>query len=170
MKTRKARAADIPAIHGLIEHYAAAGILLPRDPDDLRRHLSGFLVVVEKAEIIGCVSLERYNPNLAEIRSLAVQPDARGRGLGTRLLKAALDLAEGLRIGKVFALTSSPQFFTGQGFRVANRHAMHEKVDRDCIHCSKSRTCKLSAVVIDVSAEYSALNIIDVDADTVRAE
>src|SRR3984885_6551742 len=72
MRTRKARIADIPAIQNLIEHYAAQGTLLPRSEEDICRHLSGFLVAVEDAAIIGCVSLEWYSSALAEIRSLAV--------------------------------------------------------------------------------------------------
>ncbi len=170
MKIRKARAGDIPAIHRIIEHYAALGVLLPRDPDDIRKHLRGFIVAADGRQMIGCVSLEFYNVGLAEIRSLAVNPEIRGQGLGTQLLKAALDLATELKLSRVFALTSSPRFFLAQGFGLARRQAMHEKVDRDCIHCSKANTCRLSAVVMDLSGAHPALNIVSVGSEAAQAE
>jgi len=170
MKIRKARAADIPAIHRIIDHYAGLGFLLPRDPGDIRKHLRGFIVAARGRQIIGCVSLEFYNLSLAEIRSLAVNPEIRGQGLGTRLLQAALDLAAELKLSRVFALTSSPRFFLAQGFGLARRQALHEKVERDCIHCSKANTCRLSAVVMDLSDAHSALNIVSVVSEAAQAE
>ncbi|HEY4740928.1 MAG TPA: GNAT family N-acetyltransferase [Candidatus Acidoferrales bacterium] len=170
MRTRKARIADIPAIQNLIEHYAAQGTLLPRSEEDICRHLSGFLVAVEDAAIIGCVSLEWYSSALAEIRSLAVNPAIRGRGIGTRLMKAALELAEKRKIGRIIALTSSPEFFIRQGFALSNRFALHEKIDRDCVHCWKSQTCRLSAVVMNVSEVNAALDILSVASETVQTE
>ncbi|MFZ0039149.1 MAG: GNAT family N-acetyltransferase [Candidatus Acidiferrales bacterium] len=170
MRTRKARIADVAAIEKLIDHYASQGTLLPRGNDDIRRHLNGFLVAIEGGEVIGCVSLEWYSSALAEIRSLAVNPDIRGRGTGTRLMNAALDLAEKRKIGRVFALTSSPQFFIQQGFGLSNRFALHEKIDRDCIHCTKAQTCRLSAVVLNVSEAHAALNILSVTSEAAQAE
>jgi N-acetylglutamate synthase-like GNAT family acetyltransferase len=170
MRTRQARLADIPAIHQLIEHYVAEGILLPRDEDDIRRHLRGFIVAVEDGKMAGCVSLEWYNPMLAEVRSLAVDPALRGRGLGVRLVKAALDLGDRRRIARVFALTSVPEFFLRQGFSLSTRHSLHEKIDRDCIHCSKAQTCKLAAVVVDLAAAQSALNVLHTISEPVSVE
>jgi N-acetylglutamate synthase-like GNAT family acetyltransferase len=170
MRTRMARNADIPAIQKLIEHYASQGTLLPRSGEDIGKHLNGFLVAVEGGEIIGCVSLEWYSTALAEIRSLAVSPEIHGHGIGTRLMKSALDLAKKRKIGKVFALTSSPNFFVRQGFGLSNRFELHEKIDRDCIHCWKAQTCRLSAVVINVSEAHAAFNILSVTSETVQAE
>jgi len=170
MRMRQARPADIPAIHKLIEHYVAEGILLPRDQDDIRRHLRGFIVASENGKIGGCVSLEWYNPTLAEIRSLAVYPEMRGRGLGVRLVKAALDLGERRRIARVFALTSEADFFLRQGFSLSTRHSLHEKIDRDCVHCSKARTCKLAAVVVDLNPAQRALNVLRTISEPVSLE
>lgn len=160
MRIRRARRGDIAEIHALIAHYAGEGILLPRDADDIGRHLGGFLVLVDR-EVVGCVSLEIYHRALAEIRSLAVAPGKIGRGLGARLVKAALEFADRQSIARVFALTSSPEFFLRQGFEPSKRHALHEKIDRDCIHCAKSRNCGLAAVIVDLAPAADAFHILD---------
>lgn len=170
MRIRRARREDIAAIHALIAHYAGEGILLPRDAGDIELHLGGFLVLTERDAVIGCVSLEIYHSALAEIRSLAVAPEKVGRGLGARLVKSALDFAERRRISRVFALTSSPGFFLRQGFELSTRHSLHEKIDRDCIHCSKARDCKLAAVIAELAPDACAFPILDDRSVPVPAE
>jgi amino-acid N-acetyltransferase len=170
MRIRRARAADIPEIHALIAHYAGEGILLPRNEDDIRRHLGGFLVLADRDAMVGCVALEIYHPALAEVRSLAVNPAKIGRGLGARLVKSALELADRRRISRVFALTSSPEFFLRQGFEISTRHSLHEKIDRDCIHCPKARTCLLSAVIADLGPASAIFNILDEASEPVPVE
>ena len=170
MRVRIARKADITAIAALIAHYAAEEILLPRDEPDIRKHLGVFLVLAESEEVIGCVSLEGYHPRLAEIRSLAVNPDSRGRGLGARLIKAALDLAERRNISRVFALTSKPAFFLRHGFTLSSRFALHEKIDRDCIHCPKARTCRLAAVTMDLASEHEAFSVLEDSSSLIPVE
>jgi N-acetylglutamate synthase-like GNAT family acetyltransferase len=170
MRVRRARPADIPEIRALIAHYAGEGILLPRDEHDIRRHLDFFLVAADRSGVAGCVSLEVYHPALAEIRSLAVTPAKVGRGLGARLVKTALERAERRRIARVFALTSSPDFFVRLGFEPSTRHSLHEKIDRDCIHCSKARTCQLTALVANLSAANAAFHILDESVEPVPVE
>jgi amino-acid N-acetyltransferase len=170
MRVRRARPADIPEIRALIAHYAGEGILLPRDEHDIRRHLDFFLVAADRSGVAGCVSLEVYHPALAEIRSLAVTPAKVGRGLGARLVKTALERAERRRIARVFALTSSPDFLVRLGFEPSTRHSLHEKIDRDCIHCSKARTCQLTALVANLSAANAAFHILDESVEPVPVE
>jgi len=169
VRIRRARAGDIPKISGLIDYYSRQGRLLPRDPNDIRKHLQGFLVGVEKRNVIGCAALDSYNPHLAEIRSLAVHPDARARGLGAQLLAGILERAEKRQIGKVFALTSAPRFFLRSGFHLASRHSIKDKLQRDCAMCPKAPNCQLSAVVMNLSASYFALNIIARSSESVPA-
>ena len=170
MRVRKARPADVAEIQSLIAHYAGEGILLPRDEQDVRRHLDFFLIAADRTGVAGCVSLEAYHPALAEIRSLAVTPAKVGRGLGARLVKAALERAERRRIARVFALTSSPEFFVRLGFEPSTRHSLHEKIDRDCIHCPKARTCQLTALVVNLSPMNDPFRILDESAEPVPVE
>ena len=116
MRPGRARITDAPAIHALIAHYAELGLLLPRAEDEIRRNISHFLVHRLKGRVVSCVSLENYGADLAEIRSLAVDPEIRGRGTGARLLEFALAEANRREIARVFAVTRAPDFFLRQGF------------------------------------------------------
>lgn len=151
MRARRAGEADVSAIHGLIAHYAAEGILLERNEENVRQHIASFLVLEEKRQVAGCVSLESYGPDLAEIRSLAVSPNACGRGLGARLVHFALAEARRRGIARVFAVTHAPDFFVRQGFEASPRRALPEKIERDCRACPKARQCRLTAVIADLA-------------------
>ena len=150
MKTRRARISDAPAIHSLVAHYAAQGFLLPRAAEEIRANIGHFIVQQENRRVIGCLSLESYTADLAEIRSIAVDPENRGQGLGARLIAFALNEARRSGIARVFAVTHAPLFFERQGFAAAARQSLTEKIDRDCRTCSLQRTCKLVAVIATV--------------------
>lgn len=165
MKGRKARPTDVAVIHRLVAHYSAQGLLLPRTPEEIHAHIERFLVLEEKTQlgkrrILGCVALESYGSDLAEIRSLAVNPGIRGRGVGARLLRYVLAVAKRRRITRVFAVTHAPAFFGRQGFVATTRRALPEKIARDCRTCPKKRHCELVAVVATVCPERAALAVI----------
>jgi amino-acid N-acetyltransferase len=160
MIARRAKITDAPAIHRLIAHYADLGLLLPRPEDEIRRNISHFLVHKMEDRVVSCVALESYGPDLAEIRSLAVDPELRGRGMGARMLEFALDEARRRDIPRVFAVTHAPEFFLRQGFAAADRRSLTEKIERDCHACPKRRTCRLVAVVATVIPERVTLPIV----------
>jgi N-acetylglutamate synthase-like GNAT family acetyltransferase len=160
MKMRRARANDAGAIHQLVAHYAEQGLLLPRAEEQIGRHISHFLVLQEKQHFIGCLSLESYGADLAEIRSVAVSPDRRGEGLGASLVEFAQLEARRRGIARVFAVTHAPQFFEQQGFVAASRQSLTEKIERDCRACPKQRSCRLVAVVATVIPERIILPVL----------
>ena len=90
MRRRRARTMDAPAIHRMVAHYAAEGVLLPRTEEEIRGNISHFLVLEENHHVVGCLSLEGYGSDLAEIRSVAVSAERRGEGLGASLIEFAL--------------------------------------------------------------------------------
>jgi amino-acid N-acetyltransferase len=167
MRARTARASDAIAVHRLIAHYAGEGLLLPRTEDEIRKHIGRFLVLVEKRngeeKLFGCVALEPYGTDLAEIRSLAVAPEARGHGFGAgdRLMKAALDTARRRKITRLFAVTHRAEFFSRYGFNVGPRQMVPEKIERDCTTCPKERRCKLVAAVALVCPERELLPVLN---------
>jgi N-acetylglutamate synthase-like GNAT family acetyltransferase len=153
----------------LIAGYAEQGLLLPRAEDEIQENINHFLVHEHKKRVVSCVALESYGTDLAEIRSLAVDPELRGRRAGTKLLEFALAEARCRGIARVFAVTHAPEFFVRQGFEPTSRHALIEKVERDCRACSKRRSCRLVAVVATVIPERIALPILADSASPISA-
>ena len=167
MRARTARMSDAAAVHRVIAHYAGEGLLLPRTEAEIREHIERFLVLVEKRgkseKVLGCVALEPYGSDLAEVRSLAVAPEARGEGrnVGDRLMKAAVGTARRRRIARLFAVTHRPDFFSRYGFVPGPRQSVPEKVERDCVGCPKERKCTLVATVATICPERELLPILN---------
>src|ERR1700728_3574999 len=85
---RKATMRDIPALLDLINWYAAEGIMLPRTEFEISENIRDFSVVYDGSQLLGCGALHFYTPTSAEIRSLAVAPEARKQGIGVFLTTA----------------------------------------------------------------------------------
>ncbi len=93
--------------------------LFPRDllQSDLPRFPS-FFVAEQGGSIIGCCALQVYSKRLAEVRSLAVHPDYRGKGVAGRLVDACRARGRERGIKQLLAVTSEPKFFEARGFTV----------------------------------------------------
>lgn len=169
MRTRRARPEDVEPIARLIDRYAADGVLLPRPREEVRAALDRFLVLVDGARIAGCVALERYDTELAEIRSIALDPAARGRGYGVRLLRAAMREARRRGYARVFAVTHAEDFFLRHGFEPIDRISLSEKRARDCANCARAPYCRLRGVVATLAARPARLPVAHSDgARTIR--
>ena len=118
MLIRRAHSNDAPAIRALIDRFTADGTLLPRTEAFIAQHCDHYLVAEIEGRVVGCVHLEEYAPSLAELRSLAVDRDAHGAGVGTALVHATLALARKRGYTTVFAVSNDEQYFARFGFAV----------------------------------------------------
>ena len=160
MRTRRARPEDLEAIGRLIEHYAAEGLLLARSREEIRAGLDRFLVLLDDKKITGCVALESYGPDFAEIRSIAIDPAAQGKGHGARLLRAAMREARRRGYARVFAVTHAVEFFLRHGFEPVDRRSLSEKIERDCSRCPQAPGCRLVGVVATVAVRPMILPVV----------
>lgn len=117
---------NIPALFALLQQST-----LPTD--GLHDHLSTVLVAREDGEVIGSAALECYG-SVALLRSVAVVATKRDLGLGERLTRAALDLAQARGIIEVYLLTETAQhYFPRLGFHAIPRQtvapAIHHSVE-----------------------------------------
>lgn len=88
---RKAVVDDVKDIHALLMQAALKGQLLPRALTYLYGHVRNFFVLVKPdGEIIGCVALAPVWEDLAEVASLVIREDQRGKGLGLLAVQACL--------------------------------------------------------------------------------
>jgi amino-acid N-acetyltransferase len=118
---RKATADDLERISAFIKDFVESGQLLPRTYSELEGLLGHFFIAealtgTPNSELVGCAGLDIYNRKLAEIRSLAVSPRARGLGVGKRLVDACVELAHDREIFEIMAISSKEAFFRACGF------------------------------------------------------
>jgi amino-acid N-acetyltransferase len=115
MHVEIARASDANAIHRLL---LDAGLPV----DDLAgRALDHFLVMRDGAQVVGVVGLD-FAGDAALLRSLAVEPRARTRGLGQRLVVAAENMAWQRGAKALYLLTTTAEkYFARRGYRPAQR-------------------------------------------------
>jgi amino-acid N-acetyltransferase len=85
---RKAAMRDIPNIIGLINAYAAQGVMLPRTEFEMSENIRDFSVAYDGGKLVGCAALHFYTPTVAEVRSLAVLPELKQRGTGRALVES----------------------------------------------------------------------------------
>lgn len=113
---RSATEADAPAIRALIDQNVASGALLPRTEEFIALHCEDFIVATDDLRMVGCIHLDEYAPSIAEIRSVAVDAGARGRGVGDALMLAVENLARRRQLATVFAVTNNVGFFASRGY------------------------------------------------------
>lgn len=150
MTVRKAFISDIPVIHELVNVYAGKGEMLGRSRSELYEGLRDFYVADLDGAIVGCCALHINWEDLAEVRSLAVYQDHQGKGIGKKLVKACLEEARKLGIGRVYALTYRPGFFEGLGFRPVAKETLPQKVWGDCLKCPRFPNCEEDALIWEV--------------------
>ena len=147
IKTRNAVLPDVDKIHAIIQPYADAGTLLPRSRAELAENIRDFVVVEENGRILGCGALHLYGLHLAEIRSIAVAPESKGRGAGRALVEALMDEARRHSVTCVCLFTRTPEFFAHLGFEIASRAELPDKIYKDCLCCPKLHDCDEIAMV-----------------------
>ncbi|MFN3870209.1 MAG: N-acetyltransferase [Aquificaceae bacterium] len=150
MLLRKANLKDVLSLYNLINEYAKEGILLPRSLNSLYEDIRDFWVCEEDGEILGCAALHIVWEDLAEIKSLAVKKEQRGKGIGGMLVEACLREAKELGVKRVFVLTYAQDFFSKFNFEEVEKSKLPHKVWGECINCIKFPTCDETAMWVDL--------------------
>ena len=153
---RRAQVADVPGIAGVMAPYVVEGSLLPRPVSELYQCVREFHVVERVSEngqaptIVACAALRLLWRDLGEVRSLAVRPDAHGKGLGAALVAAVVADARALGLPRIIALTREVGFFQHSGFNAQPRESIPRKVWTDCVRCPKRHACDEVAMTLDL--------------------
>ncbi|WP_432066815.1 amino-acid N-acetyltransferase [Streptomyces sp. C10-9-1] len=115
---RRARTGDVPDVRRLVDPYVSEGILLDKATVTLYEAIQEFWVAerYEDAKVVGCGALHVMWEDLAEVRTLAVDPEFRGHGVGHQVLGKLLQTARWLGVRRVFCLTFEVDFFGKHGF------------------------------------------------------
>jgi amino-acid N-acetyltransferase len=140
-RVRPATLRDVPALERFLGAYTADGTLLPRTRANLLHHVRDFRVIRDGGQLVGCGALQVVSSRLAEIRSVAVHPDWRGSGLGSRIVETLLGDARDLGLERVFCLTRRTTFFARLGFAVVPKESFPHKIWNDCRFCPRQTCC-----------------------------
>lgn len=140
---RKAILNDVKQIHALLQFYDKTGELLARPLSKLYDHLRDFWVFEDPKQnkVVGCCALQFCWEHMAEIRSLAVDPDFTGQGIGTVLTERTIQEAVYFKITDLFTLTYRPTFFERFEFKTIDKNELPIKVWSDCIGCVNFPNC-----------------------------
>lgn len=147
LEIRKAGMRDIHSILELINAYAAKGIMLPRTEFEMSENIRDFSVIYEAGQLAACGALHFYTPTSAEIRSLAVDPVLKSRGIGRLIVSSLEQEAIAQNLHAIFAFTYVPEFFRKLGFEEVERGELPLKVWKNCLRCPKFQSCDEIAMV-----------------------
>jgi len=164
LTVRKAAMRDIPMLLNLINGYAAQGIMLPRTEFELSENMRDFAIAFLGEKLVGCGALHFYSPVVGEIRSLAVAPEVKTKGIGRSIVRFLVEEAMEYSLGAVFAFTYVPGFFGRVGFTEVERGVLPLKAWKDCLRCPKFQSCDEIAVlrVLD-RTRWESVVLIDPD-------
>ncbi len=131
IELRKATQADVKDIKTLLSFYYL-------DTEKVEKNLPEFIVAVLDNKTVGCACLDIGD--VVELRSIAVLPAYRNKGIGSRLADAILTRAAGFA-DTVYLRTTSPVFFEKKGFK--KLPDQEKKVLwNECAQCDKYDICR----------------------------
>jgi amino-acid N-acetyltransferase len=145
IRFRKATLSDLPAVRALLR-----GCDLPIE-DLTPDHLEHFVLCHIQDRLVGSVGLEVVSGELALLRSLAVAPEERARGVGRELWTRAREQARTLAVRRLYLLTTTAEsLFRKWGFQRVPRDVVPEEI-RATVEFSW--LCPATAVVMVLDIE-----------------
>jgi amino-acid N-acetyltransferase len=138
MTIRETTAADWPDIQALLRSNSLpeAGFV---------DSVAAGVVACDGDRVIGAAGLEFYT-NGALLRSVVVSEEARGRGIGQQLTRAAFDVARSHGVTDVYLLTTTAgEFFPRLGFSPIDRSSVPVSVQQSV---EFQGACPASALVM----------------------
>lgn len=153
---RQADVSEAPTLHALISANLEEGHLLPRTLGELTARATRFVVAVRARKVIGCAELAALSSHVAEVRSLAVQFNERGSGVGVMIVDELRRRARREGFDKLCAFTHAPTYFIQMGFSIVPHSWLLEKIFTDCLKCPRFRTCGQYAMVVPLDSAFDA--------------
>ena len=116
IEIRPARTSDVKGIRKLIDLYAPQRRILSKETVTLYESVQEFVVAADGDSIVGCGALHVLWEDVAEVRTVAVIEELRGKGVGHQILEKLIERAKMVGVKKLFCLTFETEFFGRHGF------------------------------------------------------
>ena len=148
---KKAKLTDIKNMQELVKPEVDNGIILNRSNDEISTNIRSYILAFENEVLVGFGALHVHAPDLAEVRSLIVKEDFRGKGVGRQIVLSLINEGKNLEIKKVFTLTYQKEFFEKNGFVEIPKESLPvHKIWADCIKCKHFPVCDEIALIINI--------------------
>jgi len=145
----KAKLTDIPAMQALVISEVKNGVILERSEDEIATNIRSYVLAKENNKLVGYAALHIHSSRLAEIRSLMVSAEHRGKNIGKQIVLFTLEEAKSLAVSEeVLVLTYLPEFFKKMEFIEIPKETIPEhKIWADCIKCIHFPVCNEISLV-----------------------
>jgi len=149
VKLVKANLSDIPTMQSMVATEVKDGIILERNEDEVSTNIRSYVLAKYNEELVGYAALHIHSHRLAEIRSLIVSNEHRGKNIGKQIVQFALKEARDLSVSEeVLVLTYLPEFFKKMDFVEIPKESIPEhKIWTDCIKCIHFPICNEVSLV-----------------------
>jgi amino-acid N-acetyltransferase len=138
LNIRKATEADLKDIKTILSFFFL-------DTDNVEKNMPEFIVAQNDTKTLGCACLDIGD--IVELRSIAVLPSYRNKGVGSKLVEAILERAKELT-DVIYLRTTSPVFFEKKGFvRLENNEK--KVIWKDCEECDKFDICRQTMMKLE---------------------
>jgi len=152
VRLEKAKLSDIKSMQELVIQEVTDGIILQRSVDEVSTNIRSYVLAKDEEKVIGYTALHIHSPRLAEIRSLIVSSEYRGKSIGKEIVSFALSEAKEIGVTEeVLVLTYLPDFFKKMGFIEIPKESIPEhKIWADCIKCIHFPICNEVSLVYKI--------------------
>ena len=159
---RKAKISDAFKIKKIIDPYAKRELMLFRPLYSIYGNIRDYFVALSNKKVVGCCALhvfgKEYKPGqkqpvLAEIKSLAILERYQKKGIGTKLVKAAIKESKQMEIDRLFTLTvkENLDFFKNLGLHEIKKSRLPQKLWQECVSCPRFPSeCNETALILDI--------------------
>jgi amino-acid N-acetyltransferase len=132
----------------LVKEEVQKGIILFRSSDEMATNIRSYILAKDDDTIIGFGALHFHAFDLAEVRSLIVDKNYQGKGIGRGIVEALLQEGKNLGVKKIFTLTYVKGFFESLGFKEIPKESLPaHKIWADCIKCKHFPVCDEVALI-----------------------
>ena len=149
----KPNISNIKDMQELVAVDVENGNILARDQNEMATTIRSYVAVKDKftSKIVAFVALHIHTISLAEIRSLIVSKEYRGKGIAKELIKYSIAEAKELTLSKLLVLTYKQQLFESFGFKEILKESIPEtKIWADCIKCKHFPICDEISLTLDI--------------------
>ncbi len=148
---KKAKLNDISSMQELVSPEVISGKILFRSDDEIATNIRSYTLAKDGDKLVGFVALHIHSNLLAEVRSLVVDRELRGKGVGRELVKRTLIEGRDLGICKIFTLTYEANFFQKLKFIEIPKESLPDhKIWADCVKCKHFPICDEIALILEL--------------------